>query len=387
MMDASKFMTYLRTNEWDVINDYKKADLILMGTCGFSTVPAEKCLNYLSIACNKKRSDAQLIVFGCLAGIDEEFINANYDAMAVNFKNINELDRITGAKIKLSEIKDQNIIDPIVQHGAMMFSKFDQTMVRTKLSIKHAGKALFRALYHNPDTLNTQYNKLFNIRIAKGCNARCSYCAIKNAIGPLRSKPLAEVLEEFNLAIRERYKTFRLVADDVGSYGQDIGSNIVDLLNRIFASQADFKLSWDDFHPTWLIKYFPDLLKLFSQNPQKIGYLGFPVQSGSDKILDLMNRGYKAADVKRCLLALRQALPEVDITSHMIIAFPGETKEDFSQTLSFLEEVNFKHFYAYKYCKRPNTEALHFPGQVSAITKYARLWQIKRRFYDTCSAE
>jgi tRNA-2-methylthio-N6-dimethylallyladenosine synthase len=99
-----------------------------------------------------------------------------------------------------------------------------------------------------------------------------------------------------------------------------------------------------------------------------------------------MNRGYQVADVKECLLALRQALPEVDITSHMILAFPGETKEDFNKTVAFLQEINFKHFYAYKYCDRPNTEAMHFSGKVSAITKYGRLWQLKRQFYDTCHA-
>ena len=114
-MDASKFIAYLRANDWDLINDYKKADLILLGTCGFSTIPEDKCLNFLSIACKRKRSDARVIAFGCLAGINEELINTNYDALAVNFKNINELDRLTGAKIKLSEIKDQNIFDPIVQ--------------------------------------------------------------------------------------------------------------------------------------------------------------------------------------------------------------------------------------------------------------------------------
>jgi len=384
MMDASKFITYLRTNEWEVINDYQKADLILIGTCGFNSTSEEKSLNFLSIACNKKKRDARVIIFGCLAGINEEIINNNYDALAISGKNINELDWLIGAKVKLSEIRDQNVIDQIVYNGLNMFSRYDRAIVNTKMSIKHFGKALFCALYSNPNPLHTQYNGVFNIRIAKGCNARCTYCAIKNAIGPLRSKPLAEILEEFNLAIREGYKNFRLVADDVGSYGQDNGSNIVDLLDQVFASQADFKLIWDDFHPTWLIKYCQDLFKIVSQNHQKFGYMGFPVQSGSDKILALMNRGYKAADVKECLLALRQALPEVNITSHMIVGFPGETQEDFNETLSFLKEINFKHFYAYRYCKRPNTEALLLPGKVSEITKYARLWQLKRRFYDTC---
>jgi ribosomal protein S12 methylthiotransferase len=384
MMDASKFIAYLKTNGWDVINDYKKADLILLGTCGFNSTSEEKSLNFLSIACNKKRSDARLIAFGCLAGINEEIINSNYDALAVNAKNVNELDWLIGAQIKLSEIKDQNVIDPIVQEGLNMFSKYDRAIVKTKMSIKYSGKALFCAIYNNPKPLHTKYNKVFNIRIAKGCNARCSYCAIKNAVGPLRSKPLAEIMEEFDLATREGYKNFRLVADDVGSYGQDNGSSIVDLLDQVFASQADFKLIWDDFHPSWLIKYCQDLLKIFSQNHRKFGYLGFPVQSGSDRILALMNRGYKAADVKECLLALKQVLPEVDVTSHMILGFPGETQEDFDQTISFLKELNFQHFYAYKYCERPNTEALLLPGKVSALTKYVRLWQLKRQFYDTC---
>ncbi len=384
MMDASKFIAYLRTNGWEVINDYRKADLIFLGTCGFNSISETISLNFISIACHKKRSDAQLIAFGCLAGINAELINNNYDALAVNCKNINEIDWLIGATVKLSEIKDQNIIDPIVQEGTKVFSKYDRAIVKTKTSIKFSLNTFFWGMFNNPSPLHNRYNKVFNLRISKGCNARCTYCAIKNAIGPLRSKPLAEILEEFNLAIREGYKNFRLVADDVGSYGQDNGSNIVDLLEQVLASQADFKLIWDDFHPAWLIKYCQDLFKLVAQNRDKIGYLGFPVQSGSDRILALMNRGYKVADVKECLLGIRQALPEVDITSHMIVGFPGETKEDFKKTVSLLQEINFKHFYAYKYCGRPNTEALDLPDKVHELTKYARLWQLKRQFYDTC---
>jgi tRNA A37 methylthiotransferase MiaB len=384
MMDASKFIAYLRTNEWEVVNDYRKADLILMGTCGFHATSEEKSLNYLSIACNKKKRDARLLAFGCLAGINEEIINNDYDALAMSCKNIHELDWMIGAKVKLSEIKDQNIIDPIIHHGLKMFSWYDRALVKTKMSIKHSGKALFCAIYNNPEPLYTQYNKVFNIRIAKGCNAGCTYCAIKNAVGPLCSKPLAEIMEDFNHALQEGYKNFRLVADDVGSYGQDNGNNIVELLNHIFATQADFKLIWDDFHPTWLIKYWPDLFKLVFQNHQNLGYMGFPVQSGSEKVLALMNRGYQAAEVKDSLLTLRQALPEATITTHMIVGFPGETQEDFRQTVSFLKEINFKHFYAYRYCERPNTEALLLPDKVSTITKYARIWQLKKGFPDTC---
>jgi ribosomal protein S12 methylthiotransferase len=384
LMDAAKFVTYLRVNGWEVINDFKKADLILFGGCAFSSVPEQKSLDYLTIACNRKRKDARLVTFGCIAGIKEEIINTNYDAIAVNRRNINNLDDLIEARVKLKEIKDQNITDSVIQDGTTMFSKYDQMVVRARLSLKHGGKALFRVLFHNPEPPETQYERMFNIRVAQGCNARCTYCAIKNAIGPLHSKPLDEIAEEFNLAIRKGYKTIRLVADDVGSYGQDNGSNIVELLSRVFASQAHFKLLWDDFHPIWLVKYFKELLKIISLNQQRIGYLGFPIQSGSDKILGLMKRGYQTADVKECLLTLKHSFPEVSITTHMIVGFPGATREDFRQTVTFLEEINFKHFYAYRYCARPNTKALLLPGEVSEITKYARIWQLKRRFYDTC---
>lgn len=384
-MDASKLIAYLKRNGWKVINNYRKADLILLGACGFNSTSEDKSLNFLSITCKKKRRDAKIIVFGCLAGINKEAINAYNDTIAICIKKINLLDDLIGATYKYSDIDAQNTIDNIVYDGINYYSKFDKALVNAKLSIKYFGKALLTTFYNKPNQLHDNYNHIFNIRIARGCNAKCTYCAIRRASGPLISKPMEKVLSEFTPALKDGYTNFRLVAEDVGGYGQDNGTNIVDLLNQIFAAPGKFKLIWDDFNPHWLIKYFPDLFEVFSKNVERFGYLGFPVQSGSEKILQLMNREYQAAEAKRCLLALRRSFPEIGISTHIIVAFPGETKEDFKDTISFLKEVKFNHFNAYRYCDRPNTIASQLPGKLTEITKYSRLFQLKREFKEVCS--
>ncbi len=384
MMDASKLVLYLRKNGWEITENYRTADLIVMGTCGFHTTSEETSLNFLSITCRKKKKDARIIVFGCLAGMKEDFINNNYNAIAINYRNTDKIDDIISATVKYSEIDEQMTIDPIVKVGTKIYTKFDRLGVKTKLSAKNLGKAFFSAFFTNPEHLHKSRGHMFNIRIAKGCPANCTYCAIKSAVGPLRSKPLDKVLSEFNTALKEGGRTLRLVADDVGGYGQDNGVNIFDLLNRLFDSEADFKLAWDDFNPRWLIKYFPELFAILSKHADKIDYMGFPIQSGSEKILQLMNREYQAADAKRCLLALRQAIPEIDISTHVIVGFPGETPEDFKETMSFLKQVNFKHISAYRYCDRPDVPAAQLPEKVPSLIKYARLWQLKRSFKDTC---
>jgi tRNA A37 methylthiotransferase MiaB len=385
MMDASKLIAYLKRNGWNVIDNYRKADLILLGACGFNSTSEDKSLNFLSITCKKKKRDAQVVVFGCLSGINKEGINAHNDTKAISMNKTSRLDDLIGATYKYNDIEDQNTINKIVYDGINYYSKFDKALVNVKLSSRYFGKALLSTFYNKPHPLHDNYNHIFNIKIAKGCNAKCTYCAIRRASGPFISKPLDQILSEFTPALKEGYTNFRLVADDVGGYGQDNGSNIVDLLTQIFAAPGKFKLIWDDFNPNWLIKYFPALFEVFSKNIERFGYLGFPVQSGSEKILQLMNREYQAAEAKKCLLALRRAFPEIGISTHIIVGFPGETKEDFKETLSFLKEVKFNHFYAYKYCDRPNTIASQLPGKLNGITKYYRLLQLKREFKEACS--
>jgi threonylcarbamoyladenosine tRNA methylthiotransferase MtaB len=155
----------------------------------------------------------------------------------------------------------------------------------------------------------------------------------------------------------------------------------VDLLEAVFAQEGNFKIGFLDCSPRWLVELSPKFLQVLCANKDKIAFLGFPLQSGSNKILDSMQRNYKAEDVTDCLLQLHQTCPDLDVVTHVMVGFPGESEEDFEQTLDFVRKVPFKRIYLFRYSDRPNTESARFPDKVNPIAKNRRFIQFLKEFH------
>ena len=357
MVDAGTLVEYLKVNGWEIIDDLGKADIILLGTCGVSKLREDQSMEYLSVIKRKNR-DSLIIVFGCLPGINEKTLLNQFNVIPINPKCLAKLDEIIGASTKFQQIINPNIME--VYKGTLTdrLTLFDSLYVKFRLSIKHPFHALSLISFGNKlKPLYFRYDRIYTIRISTGCKEICTYCGIRNAYGTLISKPLDSIMQEFRSGLIDGYSIFRLVAGDVGSYGQDIGVNIYDLLKTIFDNKDNFNIIWDDFNPKWLIKYFPELLEIIERNAHKIGYVGFPIQSGSGRIIKLMERGYTVDDIRKCMVTLKQVLPELEISTHVLIGFPGETERDFVDTVSFCKEVNFNSIQVYTYSDRPGTLA------------------------------
>ncbi|UCD14050.1 MAG: radical SAM protein, partial [Thermoplasmatales archaeon] len=180
---------------------------------------------------------------------------------------------------------------------------------------------------------------MYRIRISWGCNSNCSYCGIKKAIGFHKSKSLEQVVEEFGRGLNNGYNHFVLNADDIGAYGIDIRSSFSEMLDKLTNNHADYKISIANLSPRWLIRYIDDLEEIFKR--QKITRLGVPIQSGSSRILKLMNRYHDTKKIKEALLRLKTAFPKLSLHTHIIVGFPSETDEDFKKTLFFIKKCNF----------------------------------------------
>jgi tRNA A37 methylthiotransferase MiaB len=186
------------------------------------------------------------------------------------------------------------------------------------------------------------------------------------------------------MGLKNGQNAIRLVSGDVGAYGLDIGTNIAELLKEIFKEKAQFDLMWADFNPRWFIKYFDDIFRTLSENSDRIGYLGFPMQTGSERIIKLMDRGHTVDDAKRCLLELQNTVPKIRKSTHILVGFPGETDNDFNDTIQFLKEVRFDHLSLYKYDDRPETKASEMPNKVAESIKYQRMHQLAKGFRNVC---
>ena len=388
LTDAGLMFNYFRANGWELTTSFQEADLVMFGTCAVTSHDEKRSLEHLDLLSKKIKNGAQIVAFGCLPGIIEVNSGKNNGLIAVAPKKLDELDDIISAEIGLSQVEDGHGYNDLLRKTQESYwttwngrSKFLRSI---RLAKKAVGRYCFRGR-RRPKLLHTHYEGTYDIRIAKGCRGECTYCAIRFAAGPLRSKSIDTILGEFSEGLSSGNSVFRLVAGDVGGYGEDIGTTVVELLRRIFELRGGFKLMWSDFSPKWFIKHNDELINIISGNSSKIEYIGFPVQSGSEKILKSMRRGYTADDCRRYLGRLLEVLPDIDISTHVLLGFPGETTSDFHDTVSLLRSVRFKHVLVYEYSDRPRTIAAGLDNKVPSKVIKSRHEQLRREFPSICS--
>ena len=211
---------------------------------------------------------------------------------------------------------------------------------------------------------NTRIKPYYNIKIADGCLNHCSFCATRFATETLRSRPQEEILDDFNRGLEKGYEIFQLLSEDSGCYGLDIGSSITELLQKIFAKQGKYKITLIDFGPRWLIEQKETLIPLLSKNQDRIKELFLPFQSGSNKLLNRMKRGYRFEELVSVLKLLRKNAPNITIRTSVLVGFPGESEEDFEATTRVIQEIRFDEITINRYEDRPLTPSSKMDDKV-----------------------
>lgn len=378
--DAFLVLEYLKANGCAITREFSEADIILISGCAVTKRMEERTKSIWSIISNRKKPNAEMIYYGCYSGIVDNY----YGEMAIKGRNFKILDDILNTRIKFDEFNklilyfsDGDVVKGLSIHDKIRirFNNPYDVLWNIASLLTAANKSINRK-----HIFGYGKNKLSNIKIANGCNGSCTYCAIKRSSEPLRSNNLSEIVWTFRRVISTGHTIIRLIAEDVGAYGQDCGTNIVSLFKELYSISGDFQIIIEDFSPLWLISYFSELLEIFSHAPDRLIFLGIPIQSGSNRILKLMRRGYDAHDAKRCLRILRETFPKMRIHTHIMIGFPGENSDDFNDTLNILHGNIFNRIQTYKYCDRPGTISSHFPDKVNEYTKIRRLVRLINTF-------
>ena len=201
------------------------------------------------------------------------------------------------------------------------------------------------------------------LSIMYGCNNFCSYCIVPYVRGRERSRRPEAILEEARQLIAEGAKDITLLGQNVNSYGKDIGSvDIASLMRQICALPGDFRLRFMTSHP----KDASDALIAAMVEEEKIvPHFHLPVQSGSDAVLRRMNRKYTAGEYMRIIEKLKNSVPDVSLTSDIIVGFPGETEADFQATLDLIKAVRYDAIFSFIYSPRKGTPAAAMDGQIS----------------------
>jgi MiaB/RimO family radical SAM methylthiotransferase len=353
-LETSRYYKYLLANKWQATNKMERADLIFIYSCGCFKSSEARSLNTIQTALEKKKVSAEIVVTGCLLNINRDSLDGNYTI--IEKEELDAMDSLIGAEVKLATVPDANRIHP-------MKDLLSPDVEFSKLFIQKV-KSLFFG--------RTKYKNTWNIKIAEGCLGNCSYCAVKFAAGRVKSKNPDAVVEEFRQGVAQGEKTIVLINTDVGSYGQDIGTNFAELMGRLFEIEGDYKVRIIDFNPRWLIRYWDEWLPLLMKNRDKIAYLSMPVQSASQRILELMRRPYTIDAIKACFTDLKKHIPELVINTHFIVGFPSETDQDFKQTLEFASSFDFGRISTHPYHDRPKTESSGMPDKIPDKIKFER---------------
>ena len=315
-----------------------EADIYIINTCTV-TNEADKKDRKLINSTRKNHPDSILIVVGCYSQLNSQDIDA---------------DIIIGNKHKSKIIE--------------LIEKYKETK-ETIVLIEDISETDFEDMYINRFITHT---RAF-VKIQDGCNAFCSYCTIPYARGGLRSKNFNTVIEEVTTLVNNGYKEIVLTGIHTGRYGLEQNTNLEKLLRKLVQIKGIFRIRLSSIEINEINDGIIDLIK---NNEIMAKHLHIPLQSGSNTILKSMNRLYDIDFFLKRINYIRKEIPDISITTDLIVGFPGETEELYKETIDTLNEIKFAKIHTFPYSKRNGTTAASMPNHLDNQTKKCRVREV-----------
>ena len=335
----SEYVTnLLQENTYQMVSFDKEADIYVINTCTV-TNEADKKDRKLIHTTRRLHPDAILVVMGCFTQLNPDKIDA---------------DIIIGNKYK-SEI-------------ISLINEFKTTNKKI-IKVETIAKTTFEDMYINRFLTHT---RAF-VKIQDGCNAFCAYCAIPYARGGLRSKDFDKVISEVTNLVNNGYKEIVLTGIHTGRYGIEKNTNLETLLKELVKIKGLLRIRLSSIE---INEITDGIIELIKTNDIMAKHLHIPLQSGSNHILKSMNRLYDTKTFIERVEVIRKEIPDVSITTDLIVGFPGETEENFKETIDTLNKIKFTKIHTFPYSKRNGTKAATMPNQIDGNTKKCRVKEV-----------
>ena len=339
--DSEHMIAELNAREgYEITTDAREADLILINTCSVREKPVHKLFSELGVFKRLKKADAKIGVCGCTAShLGKEIIKrAPYVNFVLGARNVSKIGDI---------IHKDKAVEVEIDYDESQFAFKD-----------------FRA---------STYKAYINISI--GCDKQCTFCIVPKTRGDEISIPADLIVGEARRAVENGAKEVFLLGQNVNNYGRRFSGeqqkvNFSELLRRVSAIEGLERIRFTSPHPLHMDDEF---IEEFARNPKICKSMHMPLQSGSTEILKAMKRGYSKEWFLNRAAKLREMVPNVSISTDIIVAFPGESDEDFAQTMEVLSAVRFEQVFSFKYSPRPHTEAEAFTNAVDSEVASQRL--------------
>jgi ribosomal protein S12 methylthiotransferase len=327
--------------EFQIIEDLNKADIIIINTCGFIEDAKEESINTI-LEAGRLKEEGQLkglIVTGCLSQRYREEI--------------------------LKELPEVNAI-----MGTGTFDDINQIVERVLKGerISNVGKPSFQYKSSLPRIISDHFAY---IKIAEGCSNNCTYCSIPQIRGPLYSRAIEDVCLEVEKIVAQGVKEIILVAQDTTVYGQDLYgvSALATLLKELLQIKG---IEWLRLMYSYPEHLDDNTIELIAREDKICNYLDLPIQHSSNRIRKLMNRKVSRQEIIALIKKIRNRIPEIVIRTSLIVGFPGETEKDFLDLIDFVSEIQFERLGVFKYSREEKTAAANFKNQIPEEVKEER---------------
>jgi tRNA-2-methylthio-N6-dimethylallyladenosine synthase len=340
--DSERVAGLLRDRRWELTADERDADLIIVNTCAIREKAEDKVFSKLGELRRLKVEKPGLVVgvMGCMAQLHRATIQARAPFVDLVFGS--------PAIARVGELVERAQRDrrPVLETG-------EGPLV--KITSRPPGASRLRAY----------------VTVMEGCEKHCTFCIVPTTRGRERSHPPAAIVTEVRGLVAEGVKDVTLLGQTVNAYGRDLTprTDLGELFWRLNDVEGLERIRFTTSNPYNLT---PRLVRAFRDVPKVCEWFHLPLQSGSNRVLERMNRGYTRERYLELVDELREAVPDVSLSTDIIVGFPGETEDDFARTLEVAERVGYDNAFVFRYSRRPGTPAATMPDQVPDPVKASR---------------
>ena len=354
LIDTEIAIGHFKNNQYEIVNNPEKADIIVINTCGFIESAKEEAINtILEMAEYKKKNCKYLIAMGCL-------VQRYYDELVKALPEVDlfiKIDEYNNMWEKIEKLVKENIREESTTHTSNKITE-----------IKPLPMPTYNEFYERVVTTGKNYAYL---KIGEGCSNRCTYCAIPYIRGPFVSRKMEEIIEEAKMLASKGIKELIVIAQDTTKYGVDIYGEprLPELLQALSKIP---EIHWIRFLYSYPEGITDKLIETVKNNDKICKYFDIPIQHISNSILKKMNRRTNKEQIEGLISKLRKEIPDVTLRTSLIVGFPGETEKDFEELREFVKKAKFDKLGAFMYSKEEGTPAARLPEQIHGNTKKAR---------------
>lgn len=345
--DSDAMRTIFLQQGYKAVKEEEEADVYVINTCSVTSIGDRKSRQMVR-KIRRKHPQAVIAVAGCYAQIAPEI-----------FEAMGDIDVIVGAQNR------SKIVEYVEQA-----QKKEKTInaVKDIMSVTE-----FENLY--VDAEGETKTRAF-IKVQEGCDNYCTFCIIPFARGKLKSRKQKDAVEEIRRLVAKGYREIVLTGIHLGNYGRDLhdGTSLATLVEELLRIPNLLRIRMGSIES---VELSDDLINLIKDEPRVCRHLHLPIQSGADAVLRRMNRHYRLPEYKKLISELREKIPGLALTTDLIVGFPGETEENFMETLETLRELRFSAIHVFPYSQRTGTPAAVFPNQVPGDIKKDRVHRVQ----------